>query len=144
GRGTAAPTETAAEVDRLRKEADAAKAEASNTQTRADLFMASVRKSLAGAGVPNPDNTEEGIRMLSNRVSTARAETAAARKNLTAARKEADDAKAELAKARGGDPALAAVAKALKDAGFDTGKPEDGVKKLAAAVTAAEAKEKAA
>jgi chemotaxis protein histidine kinase CheA len=159
GRGTAAPAESAAEIDRLRKEADAARAEARNTQTRADLFMASVRKSLSGAGVPNPDNTDEGIRMLAdaksrsdttirdltNAANTARAEAATARSNLAAARKEADAAKAELANARGAaDPALAALTKALKDAGFDTAKPEDGVKKLAGAVTAAEAKEKAA
>src|SRR5262249_34574561 len=126
GRG-AAPAETATEIDRLRKEADAAKAEARNTQTRADLFMASVRNSLSGAGVANPDNTDEGIRVLANRANTARAEATAAQNELDRARKEALDAKAELVKARSAaDPALAALTKALKDAGFDAVRPGRG------------------
>lgn len=66
---------------------------------------------------------------VTKQLDTAKEETTTAKKAATDAKKAADDS-------------LAALTKALKDAGADAPKLEDGIKKLVEARTAAEAKEK--
>ncbi|HKB04968.1 MAG TPA: hypothetical protein VKD90_22285 [Gemmataceae bacterium] len=152
---TAVAGDNTAEIDRLRKDADAAQAEARESRNNAERFRETIRRSLSEAGVTNPDRVDEAIKVLAesksksdatirdltNAANEARGTAAAARNeattaknNLAAAEKTATDARTE----------LTGLTKALKDFGIDPAKPTDGVKRLAAAVTAAEAKEKAA
>jgi hypothetical protein len=155
--------DNSAELVRLKQDADAARKDAVDAKGDVARQVDDARKTAAAQIQQLTEARAAGeaqARKLMGDAQKAQADRTAALKvandakiaeqtakdNLQAAAKAADEAKGHLATAlmakKTADDALTGLTKSIKDAGIDSSKPDEGIKKLMGARTAAEAKAK--